>query len=124
MCSSDLFKQVNDNHGHDVGDQVLREVGVCLKDMTRHHDVVARLGGEEFAIVAPNMTPELLHKLAERIRKAISNIAITDGNVRLKVTASVGLAIWDRSEDADSFYRRADRMLYQAKRMGRNRVCA
>nr|WP_245247778.1 GGDEF domain-containing protein [Tianweitania sediminis] len=120
----DHFKLVNDNHGHDVGDQVLREVANCLKDMTRHHDVVARLGGEEFAVVAPNMTPELLFKLAERIRKAIAAMTITSGNVRLKVTASVGLAIWDGSEDAESFYRRADRMLYQAKRMGRNRVSA
>ncbi len=51
-------------------------------------------------------------------------MTIMSGNVRLKVTASVGLAIWDGEEDAESFYRRADRMLYQAKRMGRNRVCA
>jgi two-component system cell cycle response regulator len=120
----DHFKQVNDNHGHDVGDEVLREVANCLKDMTRYHDVVARLGGEEFAVVAPNMTPELLFKLAERIRKAISAMTVTSGNVRLRVTASVGLAVWDHHESADEFYRRADRMLYQAKRMGRNRVCA
>jgi two-component system cell cycle response regulator len=120
----DHFKQVNDTHGHDVGDQVLREVANCLKDMTRHHDVVARLGGEEFAVVAPNMTPELLFKLADRIRKAIASMTISTGNVRLKVTTSVGLAVWDQQEDADSFYRRADRMLYEAKRMGRNRVCA
>ena len=51
----DHFKQVNDTHGHDVGDEVLRAVANCLKDMTRYHDVVARLGGEEFAVVAPNM---------------------------------------------------------------------
>lgn len=120
----DHFKQVNDNHGHDVGDQVLREVAHCLKDMTRHHDVVARLGGEEFAVVAPDMTTEALTKLAERIRKAIAAMPITSGNVRLKVTASVGLAIWDKSEEAQAFYRRADRMLYQAKKLGRNRVCA
>ena len=56
----DHFKQVNDTHGHDVGDEVLRAVASCLKDMTRYHDVVARLGGEEFAVVAPNMDTELL----------------------------------------------------------------
>ena len=56
----DHFKQVNDTHGHDVGDEVLRAVAGCLKDMTRYHDVVARLGGEEFAVVAPNMDTELL----------------------------------------------------------------
>jgi two-component system cell cycle response regulator len=120
----DHFKEVNDTHGHDVGDEVLREVASCLKDMTRYHDVVARLGGEEFAVVAPNMDNELLIKLAERIRKAIAAMAITSGNVRLKITTSVGLAVWDGKEGADEFYRRADSLLYQAKRLGRNRVCA
>src|SRR5262245_29137368 len=120
----DHFKAVNDTHGHDVGDEVLRAVANCLKDMTRYHDVVARLGGEEFAVVAPNMNAELLMKLAERIRKAIAAMAIVSGNVRLKVTTSVGLAVWNGSESADQFYRRADAMLYQAKRLGRNRVCA
>jgi diguanylate cyclase (GGDEF)-like protein len=120
----DHFKEVNDTHGHDVGDEVLRAVASCLKDMTRYHDVVARLGGEEFAVVAPNMDNELLIKLAERIRKAIAAMAIISGNVRLKITTSVGLAVWDGKEDADEFYRRADSLLYQAKRLGRNRVCA
>ncbi|MER8407251.1 MULTISPECIES: GGDEF domain-containing protein [unclassified Mesorhizobium] len=120
----DHFKQVNDSHGHDVGDEVLRAVANCLKDMTRYHDVVARLGGEEFAVVTPNMDAELLSKFAERIRKAIANMAVLTGNVRLKITTSVGLAVWDRKETAEEFYRRADRQLYEAKRQGRNRVCA
>lgn len=120
----DHFKLVNDTHGHDVGDQVLREVSACLKNFTRYHDIAARLGGEEFAVVAPNMDVESLAKFAERIRKAVSDLVIQSGNVRLKVTTSVGVAVWDGHEDADGFYRRADRMLYQAKRQGRNRVCA
>ena len=120
----DHFKEVNDTHGHDVGDEVLRAVASCLKDMTRYHDVVARLGGEEFAVVAPNMDNDLLMKLAERIRKAVAAMAIVSGNVRLKITTSVGLAVWDGKEGADEFYRRADSLLYQAKRLGRNRVCA
>jgi two-component system cell cycle response regulator len=86
--------------------------------------VVARLGGEEFAVVTPNMEAELLAKFAERIRKAIANMSILSGNVRLKITTSVGLAVWDRKETAEEFYRRADRQLYEAKRQGRNRVCA
>ncbi|TIM62128.1 MAG: GGDEF domain-containing protein, partial [Mesorhizobium sp.] len=90
----------------------------------RYHDVVARLGGEEFAVVTPNMDAELLSRFAERIRKAIANMSILSGNVRLKITTSVGLAIWDRKETAEEFYRRADRQLYEAKRQGRNRVCA
>jgi two-component system cell cycle response regulator len=120
----DHFKQVNDTHGHDVGDEVLRAVANCLKDMTRYHDVVARLGGEEFAVVAPNLDDDLLMKLAERIRRAIATMAVVSGNVRLKITTSVGLAVWDGKESADQLYRRADSLLYQAKRLGRNRVCA
>ncbi|TPI39489.1 GGDEF domain-containing protein [Mesorhizobium sp. B3-1-6] len=120
----DHFKQVNDTHGHDVGDEVLRAVAACLRGMTRYHDVVARLGGEEFAVVTPNMDVELLARFAERIRKAIANMSIMSGNVRLKVTTSVGLAVWDHKESAEDFYRRADRQLYEAKKQGRNRVCA
>lgn len=120
----DHFKHINDTHGHDTGDDVLRAVAACLRDMTRYHDVVARLGGEEFAIVAPNMDIDMMAKFAERIRKAVSRLAVVNGNVRLTVTTSVGLAVWDRRESAEDFYRRADRMLYKAKRTGRNRVCA
>ena len=120
----DHFKQVNDTHGHDVGDEVLRAVATCLRGMTRYHDVVARLGGEEFAVVTPNMDAESLGRFAERIRRAIANMSVLSGNVRLKVTTSVGLAVWDHKESAEDFYRRADRQLYEAKKQGRNRVCA
>lgn len=120
----DHFKQVNDTHGHHVGDEVLRAVADCLQGMTRYHDVVARLGGEEFAIVAPNMDNEMLIRLAERIRKAIAATTVLSGNARLKITASVGLAIWDKRETAEEFFRRADEQLYSAKKLGRNRVCA
>jgi diguanylate cyclase (GGDEF)-like protein len=120
----DHFKQVNDTHGHDVGDEVLKAVGKCLKDMTRYHDVVARLGGEEFAVVTPNMDVDKLERFGQRIRKAIADLTIPTGNIHLRVTTSVGLAIWDGKESGDEFYRRADRQLYEAKRQGRNRVCA
>ena len=120
----DHFKNVNDTYGHDAGDEVLRSVGKCLKSMTRYHDVVARLGGEEFAIVAPNMDLELLQRVAERMRKAIASLAIEAAGTQLNVTSSVGLALWDREESAEEFYRRADKQLYEAKRQGRNRVCA
>ncbi|MGB6118869.1 MAG: GGDEF domain-containing protein, partial [Mesorhizobium sp.] len=118
------FKQVNDTYGHDIGDEVLRSVAGCLSEFTRFHDVVARLGGEEFAVVAPNMDQDALLKLAERIRKAIAALTVPAGNVRLRVTTSVGLAVWDGKESADDLCRRADQMLYEAKRLGRNRVTA
>ena len=120
----DHFKKVNDTHGHNVGDEALKAVANCLRTMTRYHDVVARLGGEEFAVVAPNMDVEMLERFAERIRKAIAATTVMAGEVRLKVTASVGLAVWDGKEAAEEFFRRADRQLYEAKRQGRNRVCA
>lgn len=120
----DHFKAINDTHGHDIGDKVLKEVSSCLRELTRYHDVVARLGGEEFAIVAANLNDAGLIAFAERIRKAVSSLVVINGNIRLKVTASVGLAVWDGKESADDLYRRADKRLYQAKGLGRNRVCA
>lgn len=120
----DHFKKVNDTYGHDAGDEVLRQVARCLHEFTRYHDVVARLGGEEFAVVAPNMNKESLFKLADRIRQAVSNLNIRAGNVHLRVTMSIGLAIWDHRETSEDLYKRADMQLYQAKRSGRNRVCA
>jgi two-component system cell cycle response regulator len=120
----DHFKSVNDTHGHDVGDEVLRRVAECLHVFTRYHDVVARLGGEEFAILSPNITERQLHTLADRIREAISQLTVETGNVALRVTISAGIAIWDGTESGDELYRRADRQLYEAKRQGRNRVCA
>ncbi len=120
----DHFKKINDTHGHDVGDHVLREVSACLQGLTRYHDVVARLGGEEFAIVAPNMGDEALVGFSERLRHAIASLPIHNGNAVLRVTASIGVAVWNGKETADEFYRRADGRLYQAKRTGRNRVSA
>jgi two-component system cell cycle response regulator len=120
----DHFKQINDSHGHKIGDDVLKAVAKCLKDLTRYHDVVARLGGEEFGVLVPNIDGDLLQKLAERIRRAVAALPIASGNVRLTITTSVGLAVWDRHETAEKLVARADKMLYEAKRLGRNRVCA
>ncbi|HET7412904.1 MAG TPA: GGDEF domain-containing protein [Pararhizobium sp.] len=120
----DRFKSINDTHGHDVGDEVLRRVANCLMEFTRYHDVVARLGGEEFAVLSPNTSQRQLYALADRIRSAVGNLRIVSGNVTLRVTVSVGLAIWDGREGGDELYRRADKQLYEAKRQGRNRVSA
>ncbi|MGN6551281.1 MAG: GGDEF domain-containing protein [Pararhizobium sp.] len=120
----DHFKAINDTHGHDVGDEVLRQVAACLLEFTRYHDVVARLGGEEFAVLSPNISHRQLHALADRIRAAIGSLKIVSGNVTLRVTVSIGLAVWDGQESGDDLYRRADKQLYAAKRQGRNRVCA
>lgn len=120
----DHFKKINDSHGHDVGDEVLRQVAECLRVFTRYHDVLARLGGEEFAILSPNINEQQLYHLADRIRHAISQLNIKSGNVTLKVTTSAGLAIWNGTESGEELYRRTDKQLYEAKRLGRNRICA
>ena len=120
----DHFKAINDTHGHDVGDEVLKRVAACLMEFTRYHDVVARLGGEEFAVLSPNTSQRQLHALADRIRLAISDLKVVSGNVTLRVTVSIGLATWDGREAGADLYRRADKHLYEAKRQGRNRVCA
>lgn len=120
----DHFGRINHTHGRHVGDEVLKAVGNCLKGVTRRHDVVARLGGEEFALLIPNADMVTMTRLAERIRGTIGGMAIVAAGSRFSVTASVGLALWDGEETAEALFRRADQQLYQAKNSGRNRVCA
>lgn len=120
----DHFKAINDTYGHDVGDEVLKAVAACLFEFTRYHDVVARLGGEEFAIVAPNVEAEELANLAERIRVAIARLPLDIGGIRVRVTASIGLAVSQTDDDSAGFYKRADVNLYAAKQAGRNRISA
>lgn len=120
----DHFKSINDTHGHDVGDEVIKALANTIREYTRYHDIAARIGGEEFAVVAPNVTLQDLEKLANRLRLAVSGLALNFGNVRLRITVSVGIAMWDGKETGAALYKRADSNLYTAKRTGRNRVCA
>ncbi len=120
----DHFKSVNDTYGHDNGDLVLRAVSLCLLQHTRYHDVLARIGGEEFAVILPNTDSAGLNTIAERIRQAIANVPIVLNETRVTVTASFGTAAWDGKEEAKSLFKRADRNLYAAKTSGRNRVAA
>ncbi|EAU40353.1 hypothetical protein FP2506_03965 [Fulvimarina pelagi HTCC2506] len=124
LLDLDHFKAVNDTHGHDVGDEVLRSVANCLFEFTRHNDVVARLGGEEFAVIAPNMNKADCAAFAERIREAIAKLVVRSGNFRVRVSVSVGVAVSKRNDDVGQFCKRADLKLYHAKQTGRNRVCA
>lgn len=120
----DKFKDVNDTYGHDVGDEVLKAVGQCLSDFARHRDVAARLGGEEFALIVTNMSGPGLVSFAERIRQAISRLTIQVGDVRLRITVSVGLSSSTSGDDCAAIFKRADINLYGAKQAGRNRVNA
>ncbi len=121
----DHFKVVNDTHGHDVGDYVLAEVALRLKAITREHDVVARIGGEEFAVITPFATREQLLVVAERYRNAIADLRIVAGKVKLNITISIGVATnEDGNDDGSMMYKKADLKLYEAKRKGRNCVAA
>jgi diguanylate cyclase (GGDEF)-like protein len=120
----DHFKSINDTHGHDVGDEVIKGLADTVREYTRYHDIAARIGGEEFAVVAPNVKLDELNKLANRLRIAVSEMSFSIGNIRLRITISVGIAVWDGKETGARLYKRADGQLYNAKRSGRNRVCA
>jgi diguanylate cyclase len=121
----DFFKKINDNHGHLVGDQVLKVVAKSLKGAVKGRDLVARYGGEEFAIVLANTSLENVIKLAENIRADIASKRIQRKDTRESlgpITMSFGVARYYPTEGPESFLQRADRALYQSKRKGRNMV--
>ena len=123
----DYFKAVNDVHGHDAGDDVLREFAIRLKKSIRGIDLECRYGGEEFVIVMPETDMAVAAIVAERIRRRIAGepFSIRAGAAALDVTISVGLAaLAGVSDTAAAILKRADQALYRAKRDGRNRVVA
>lgn len=119
----DFFKKVNDTYGHDAGDQVLKAVGTTLLAMKRTTDKVARLGGEELAILLPQTDRQGALEAAERCRKAIEALGVRSNVGTIRVTASFGVAMYaPRSQGAGSLFDRADQALYAAKAGGRNQV--
>ena len=123
----DYFKAVNDTHGHDVGDAVLKEFALRLRRNIRGIDLACRLGGEEFVVVMPDTDLAKAYAVAERLRQEIANVPFCNdqGGKGLVVTASVGLATLERADDTpETILKRADQALYCAKRDGRNRVVA
>jgi diguanylate cyclase (GGDEF)-like protein len=123
ICDLDHFKLVNDNYGHDAGDEVLRQVSSVLRDGVRTVDVCARLGGEELALLLPQTSAEGAAELAERLRQRVEALAVESGRHTLQVTTSMGLATYGAGGDGRAtLFKRADERLYEAKRRGRNRV--
>lgn len=121
----DHFKTINDQYGHHEGDQVLKELGLRLKQTIRNTDPAARIGGEEFAVLLPNCSLDKAARIAERIRSTVSDapIVLTNGD-ELSVTISLGAAHYpNNTEQPGSLPILADQMLYKAKETGRNRVC-
>lgn len=123
----DYFKSINDNHGHDCGDDVLREFAVRIRKSIRGIDLACRYGGEEFVIVMPETDMHVASMVAERLRRSIAGepFSIDRGNKRIEVTISIGLATLEKKgEPIADVLKRADVALYRAKHDGRNRVVA
>lgn len=125
FCDLDKFKEINDKHGHLVGDQVLKVVANALKDSVKGRDLVARYGGEEFSIVLLNTSLQNAKTLADNIRQEVASKRIQRKDTQEslgQITISFGVARYVPTEGVESFMQRADRALYMSKRKGRNCV--
>jgi two-component system cell cycle response regulator len=124
MCDLDMFKSVNDTHGHQAGDEVLRQYAQILRDLAREIDWVGRYGGEEFMLILPGATQDAAVAFAERMRKAVEGRTFAFAGTAIRRTVSCGVAGWPHPgiRDAEALVRAADHALYVAKAGGRNRV--
>jgi diguanylate cyclase (GGDEF)-like protein len=130
LIDLDRFKQINDKHGHLVGDMALREAAHRVDAQIRGADAAARFGGDEFVVLAPGVTPAQAAALAERIRLAVSDSPLElSAHVKLNMTVSIGVAgiVLTRTENdlksaAERLLADADAALYRAKQLGRNRI--
>ncbi|MDC8832004.1 GGDEF domain-containing protein [Alteromonas gilva] len=121
MVDIDHFKQVNDTHGHQVGDDVLHELAQCIFNNIRGSDTVGRYGGEEFLVLLPESNAAKSLELAERIRSEIEQLHMVND---IHVTASVGVSTITEGISCDVLISQADKALYAAKKLGRNGVIA
>ncbi len=120
----DRFKTINDNYGHAAGDIVLKEVATAIQTMARKDDSVCRLGGEEFLVICRNTNLKSAFHAAERLRKIAKSLKIKVAEVDIQTTISVGVACKESGiSDADAMVNAADKALYAAKNLGRDRTC-
>jgi two-component system cell cycle response regulator len=124
MCDLDLFKSVNDNHGHQAGDVVLKQLAQLLRSEAREIDRVGRYGGEEFMLILPGTSAEAAMRFADRVRNAVAQRTFSFDGGSVQRTISCGVAGWPhpRISHVDELVRAADDALYVAKETGRNRV--
>lgn len=125
LVDIDHFKRVNDTHGHDVGDLILKSVSETLSNSVRRgDDFLGRWGGEEFLAILPDVTPHSLRDLAERCRALVEQSDAAGDDGRVRVTASIGATLTMPEDSPESIVKRADRLMYESKKAGRNRVTA
>jgi diguanylate cyclase (GGDEF)-like protein/PAS domain S-box-containing protein len=123
LMDVDFFKQINDSHGHPAGDEVLRQLGALLMKSFREVDVVARVGGEEFAVLLPSTGQEAATQVANRFREAVAAHTVQVDGHFIHFTLSGGVVTLRETEEGlDDLMKRADRVLYAAKAAGRNRI--
>jgi diguanylate cyclase (GGDEF)-like protein len=123
LMDLDEFKRYNDRYGHLAGDSVLRALALVLVQSLRAMDLAARYGGEELAVVLPETDAEPAFQVAERIRVLVSQLPLAPGARPGEVTISLGVAVApDHGDTPEGLLRAADAALYQAKRLGKNRV--
>lgn len=119
LTDIDHFKSINDNYGHQIGDEALKTVAQTLKKSLRENDVIARWGGEEFVIMLKNVTVKEAEMITEKLRSAVENEKINDS---FTCTCSFGISMYIPFEKIDDTFKRADDALYEAKHNGRNKV--
>lgn len=122
LADIDLFKNVNDTYGHLIGDQVLKHMAKIIKDNIRKTDFAFRYGGEEFLIMLVNADVRNAKHVAEQIRKKLLDVNFSLKDKSFNVTASFGIALFEKDDTAESAVKRADERLYKAKQTGRNKV--
>jgi diguanylate cyclase (GGDEF)-like protein/PAS domain S-box-containing protein len=122
LLDLDDFKQINDTHGHQIGDQVLQRIAQCGANALRHGDLFGRIGGEEFAALLPGCPLELARQIAERLQREVQRLSFQVAGRRFGVTVSQGLAGLKGDGSLNDLYARADAAMYQAKRGGKNQI--
>ncbi|MDW8363623.1 MAG: sensor domain-containing diguanylate cyclase [Myxococcales bacterium] len=118
----DHFKRVNDRFGHATGDRVLRAVADRIRASVRRHDVLVRTGGEELVVLMPGASAAVVEPVAERVRRALAADPLDVAPEPIRLTVSIGAAVWDGIDEPAQLLARADAALYEAKRLGRDRV--
>lgn len=122
MMDLDYFKKINDTYGHPAGDMVLTKVGEILKAHVRRNDLACRYGGEEFAVILPNITRDVTCAVYERFRKVVSDQLFEYDSKQFHITVSIGIAFSNDAELINDLLAHADQALYQAKKTDRNKI--
>ena len=123
LMDVDYFKQINDEHGHAVGDEVLKSLCGTVQGLLRETDIFARLGGEEFGVLLPNTNLDGATILAERLRSSVAKTRFSLNKGELNYTVSIGVAMQRPTDGSfEDCLKRADRAMYKAKEKGRNKI--